>query len=243
MRIAPALGDDQPRFHFLHDQDYARLERRMICPKEGRPVHGEHVIRGYEVDEGRYVTVTEDELRSLEPEASDMIEIHSFVDAAAVDPFYFDRPYYLVPMGAERPYSLLVEVLAATGRAGVAEFVMRERKHVALVRSLDGALCLITLRYASEILDAGDVAPASAKPARAKVSAMERALKRLAGKWKPESYRDRYAGSLMRTIERKEKKREIVTAPVSEEEEPPSNLEEALEKSARRAKRSRGKRK
>lgn len=216
--LVPAVRPGRAEFRLLHRKDNAPLRREMVCPAHDAPVDPEHMVRGFEVKPGGFVTVTDEELRALEPKRSRTIEISDFVDAAAIDPVYYDRPYYLLPDGAEKPYRLLVRALSEQNRAGIARFVLYDREHLAALRAMDGLLCLFLLHFHDEIAPIGGLAPkAAASPADVKT--IEKLIREMAGPFDPRKYPDRDAEKLRRLIASKEKKKgSVVEAPELEEE-------------------------
>ena len=125
VHLVKAVEPGRVSFRMLHSKDYSPLQRRMVCPQEEKPVTPEEIVRGYEIAPGNYILITDDELESVSPERSRTIEIVEFIDMGEVDPVYYDHPYYLVPSkGGEKAYSLLVEVMQRTGKAGLARFVL-----------------------------------------------------------------------------------------------------------------------
>ena len=134
------------------DRHGAALHRRYVCPRDHQPVRGDEIVRGYEIEEGRYIVVDDRELEALEPKKSREIDLRSFVDVAEVDPVYFQHAYFLVPAGAvNKAYRLLAEIMERSGRAGIATFVMREREHLVAILAEGGILRAETLRFADEI--------------------------------------------------------------------------------------------
>src|ERR1700749_1522463 len=97
VKLFVAVREKNIQFHMLHDQDHVRLQRKMVCPADGKEVHAEHIVKGFEVGPDQYVIVQQRELKALYPEKSRAIEIEHFVDLGEIDPMFFDRPYYLVP--------------------------------------------------------------------------------------------------------------------------------------------------
>ncbi|HER62653.1 MAG TPA: Ku protein, partial [Desulfobacteraceae bacterium] len=129
------------------DQSGTPLQRRYFCPRDHKPVGGYDIIRGYEIEEGRYIVVTDAELEELEPEKSREIDLRSFVDLADVDPAYFQHAYFLIPAGSvNKAYRLLAEIMERSGRAGIATFVMKEREHLVAIIAEGGILRAETLR-------------------------------------------------------------------------------------------------
>ncbi|MFW6324933.1 MAG: Ku protein, partial [Desulfovibrionales bacterium] len=138
--------------------DGTPLKRRYYCPKEGRPVQRDEIVRGYEIKKDEFVVVTDEELESLEPKKTREIDLRRFVPVEQLDAMFFDRPYFLVPTGqSEKPYRLLAQTMERTGRAGIATFVMRTREYLVAILSEGGILRAETLRFADEIRTPEDV--------------------------------------------------------------------------------------
>src|SRR3954447_19254175 len=91
VRLFVAVREKGTQFHMLHDQDHVRLQRKMVCPADGKEVHAEHVVKGYELAPGQYVVVREEELEAAASKKSKTIEIEDFVELDEIDPVYFDR--------------------------------------------------------------------------------------------------------------------------------------------------------
>ncbi len=241
--LVPAVRPPRAAFRLLHDKDNAPLRREMVCPAHNAPVEPKHMVRGFEVEPGRYVTVTDEELRALEPKRSRTIEITDFVDAAAIDPITYDRPYYLLPDGAEKPYRLLVRALAEERRAGIARFVLYDREHLVALRGMEGLLCLFLLHFHDEIAAADGLAAKAAAPAK-DVKTIEKLIREMSGPFDPRKYPDREAEKLQKLLASKEKKGSVVKAPEIEAEggeaaggeEASDNFIAALEGSIARAK-------
>ena len=160
IKMVSAVDKNRVSFHLLRDENHARLERRMYCPKDETIVPEEHIVKGYEIEPDKFVTVTGEELESLSPERSDTIEIIEFVEERDIDPIYFDRTYYLIPSkGGTKPYNLLTSIMSDTSRLGISRFVLRDKEHLCAVKSIGQALCLFILHYHEEKIMADDIAP------------------------------------------------------------------------------------
>jgi DNA end-binding protein Ku len=244
--VLTAVRAKKGAFHMLHEKDGARLKRRMYCPADEEFVSNEHIIRGFEIEEGRHVIISDEEIRSIAPKRSNTIEIKEFVNRGDIVPAYYDRPYYLAPTGPEKPYRLLVEVMADLDVAGMSEVVMNAREKFCCVQSLGGALCLFTLRYPPEIRSADEIAT-DAEADSDDVDAMTRTMDKMRIKFEPGELVDEYEQRVEKLMERKKKKKQFITAPEIEEEETPaeegqeaemdlvSALEQSLAKERERA--------
>jgi DNA end-binding protein Ku len=142
----------------LLDDDGTPLARRFYCPAEGREVHREHILRGYEPEDGEVVIVHDDELESLQPRKSRDIDLQRFVDLDQVPPLLFERAYFLTPAGdSTKAYRLLAEVMEEKGKAGIATFVMRDKEYLVAILAEQGILRAQTLRFQDEVRTPADV--------------------------------------------------------------------------------------
>jgi DNA end-binding protein Ku len=208
-----------------------------------REVAFEDVVRGFEVDPGRFVRVTTEELEELAPEPSRSIDIEDFVRLDDIDPVYFEKSYFVVPgPGAERQYRLLVRAMEESGRVAIGRFVLRTREHVAAIRPSDGILVLETLFRADEVRDpAGLGIRPTEEPAPREVQMAVRLIDALETDWDPARYPDTYRERVLEMIRAKAGPApERPPFPADAEEEPAVfDLMEALKRSVEEARRSR----
>ncbi|HEX3689315.1 MAG TPA: Ku protein [Solirubrobacteraceae bacterium] len=223
VRLETAIRDRDLHFRQIHRKDGAAIEVRRWCSKEEVEVAYEEITRGYELEDGGQITVSDLELQAIEPRRTRTIDIEQFVALADVDPMYFDHPYWLVPAsdddGAVRAYRLLTEVMAQTDRAALGRVVMRAKEYLALVRERDGALTLTTMLFADETRPTEDVDAAtqkSHKPARKELDAAVAVIEALTEDWDPDKHKDRYRDRLRKVVQRKQKG-ETITMPDEEE--------------------------
>jgi DNA end-binding protein Ku len=241
VQLVSAVRPGRVSFRMLHSKDYSPLARAMSCPEEETIVPPDEIIRGYEIGPDKYVVVTDEELESLAPERSRTIEILEFIDIKEVDLIYYDHPYYIVPSkGGEKAYRLLVEALRRTNKAGLAKFVLRDREYLVAVKSVEGALALITLHYGEEILPDEGISPKKEDIGPEEKSLMKKTIKKMIADWNPEKYADRRRKKILDILKKKEKERAPVEAPEMEEEgEGPADLVAALQESMRKMKKRR----
>lgn len=220
VRLFTAVREQRVAFHLLHDQDNVRLRRRLVCPADGKEVHPEHVVRGYEVAKDQFVVVRDEELEACAPEKTKTIEITDFVELAAIDPIHFDHPYYVLPQaGASKPYRLLAEAMTRSKRVGLARIVMHEKEHLAALRPVDGLLCLETMHFGAEIVPTDEIEdlPGEMKLADRELKNVVKVIESLSGDFAPKDYRDTYRQCLRQMLERKAAKDRVVTAPEAQE--------------------------
>lgn len=195
----------RPALRLVHD-DGTPLSRRYVCPEEGKPLTSDEIVRGYEVEEGSWVIVRDEELDALEPAKSREIDLRRFVPRDALDPVFFERPYVLVPEpGAAKAYLLLARAMEEERRAGVATFVMRGKEYLVAIFADDGVLHAETLRFAAELRAPADLdLPEPALADVHRVAELERAIDGLSADGLDRSLlRDPHAARLSELIEEK----------------------------------------
>lgn len=224
------------------DEDGTPLRRRFYCPAEDREVEREEIVRGFEMEDGSYVVVTDEELEALEPKKTRDIDLTRFVKESELDPMYFERGYYLTPAGdSTKAYRLLAQTMERTGRAGIATFIMRGKEYLVAILAERGILRAETLRFRDELRPPDELRlPEPAKPPAALVRRITRAIEtHSAATLDPDELRDRYTEKVRKLVERKRRKREdVVEMPEAEAEAaaaPPEviDLMEVLKRSMR----------
>lgn len=239
VHMVRAVESGRVSFRMLHEKDFSPLQRQMFCPEDNTLVSPDEIVRGYEISPGRFILMADEELASVTPQRSSTIEIIEFIDMKEVDPIYFDHPYYLVPAkGGVKAYRLLAEVLQSTDRAGLAKFVMGEREYLVALYSSEGALCLITLHYRSEIVPYEEIAQKAEAAGSPEISHAEKTIRKMTAVFDPEQYADRRRKKIMDILKTKMKQAGPVEAPRVEEdlEEGPADLVAALKESMRKVK-------
>jgi DNA end-binding protein Ku len=251
VQLVSAVRDLDLHFRQLHEKDKVPVETQRWCSEEEKEVPFEAITRSYELDNGKTVLVTDEDLEAVEPRKTRTIDIEQFVDLADVDPIYFDHPYWLVPAGddegAARAYRLLLGVMEQAGEAALGRFVMRAKEHLAVVRARDGALTLTTMRFHDEVRSTKDVPGAggkSTKPSKKELDAAVELIEALGTDWDPERYEDRYRKRLQKVVNKK-KKGQKIEAPEDTGKAPDAvpDLMAALEESLAQAKKGSGRKK
>ena len=220
--LHPAESRDELDFTLLDKEDMSPIGYRKVNKATGEEVPRERITRGLEVEKGRYVIVSDADLRRASPERTRQIEIMSFVDPAEVEPKYFDRPYYLeaVPK-QEKGYALLRETLRKSRKMAIATVVIHTRQHLAALVADEEVLMLDLLRYPQELRDHSRLnLPARSVKAlgiRDKESKMaERLVEQMVEPWDPAKYRDEYRDELTAFIRKRAKAGKIEEPPVEE---------------------------
>jgi len=194
-------------FRLLHAKDESPIDYKRVCEKEGVEVPWSEIVKGYALAKGHYVVVTDEDFAKARVPATQTFEIRDFVPVTAIDDFYFDHPYYLAPLGqgAARPYALLRDALAKSGRVGVGTIVIRQREHLAALEPASEALVLTTMRWAYEIRSPGRLGLPGHTTShdRRELELALRLIDTLAADWDPKRYKDTYRDVLLDIIQRK----------------------------------------
>jgi DNA end-binding protein Ku len=247
VKLFGAVEDRSVHFHEVHAKDGARLEHRRVDPGTGKVVPYEHIVRGFEVGDGKYVVLSDSELRGVDGAQAKLAEIEQFVAAEEVDPVFYDKPYHLGPRdGSEDGYQLLHAALAKTDRVGIGRIVLRTREQLVALRALgDGVLGLSTMRFADEVVDpqSFDVLSAGRAPSAREREMAAALVEQLSAPFDASAYDDDHRAALLELIARKAEG-EAIEAPAEEPAAAPDDLagalEATLEQVARRTRRTRG---
>ena len=222
------------RFNMVHRECGTPVKQRYYCPTDDRLVEREEIAKGYEYAKGQYVLFNDDELKALNPEPTNAVEITEFVPASEVDPVYFDSAYYVGPDKAgARPYRLLARAMRETGRAALARYAARGKNYLVLVRPFgEDGLVMQQLRYADEVrsfsevpLGEGDVKPAELTLALQLIDQIS------SDQFKPETYRDEVREQTRALIDQKIAGQEIKAPPQEAPKAQIIDLMEALKAS------------
>jgi DNA end-binding protein Ku len=240
VKVSSAVQDKAVHFHQVHATDGVRIKQRRVCSKEGKEIPYKEVAKGYEVSSGEYVLLSADEIAAAAGDGAHRVSLEEFVCAREIDPDLFARTYYLgAGADGEGAYRLLHDALVRSDRAGIGRWVFHKREYLVAVRAHDDVLTLHTMRFADELVAAGDFD--IAKPGRApnkREAEMATALvDSLHEPFKPAAFKDTYREALMALIKRKAKGEEIEIPEPAEPEEAPDLLA-ALEASLSDGKRS-----
>ncbi len=238
-------------FHQIHKPSGSRIRYEKVVPGLG-PVQNEDIVKGYEIDKGKYVLLEDEEIEGVKLEAKKSIDLVQFVDEDEIDEMYFDRPYFVLPEEESdaEGYVVLREALRNTKKVGLGQIVIRGKSSLVAIKSCGNGLLMETLRYADELKkpETAFKDVPSIKPDRDMVELAEELIERKTKKFDPTVFKDAYEDALRELIEAKAQHRKVRAI-----EEPPQtakviNLMDALRRSvgakeapARKSKRSNGK--
>jgi DNA end-binding protein Ku len=223
-------------FNLLHKKDGSRIIQKRFCKEEDVEVPWSDLVKGYQYAKDQYVVLTEEDFQKARVPATQMFEIRRFVPSTDVEDLYFETPYYVQPEGksATKPYALLRDALAQSGKIGIGTIVLRQREHLAALEPAAEALVLTTMRFAHEIRSPKqlDLPGVNHGYGEKEMKLALQLMDTLSDDWDPKEFKDTYTDVLRQVIEARIEGKEVVAAEVPKGPRV-TNLMEALEKSLR----------
>ncbi|MDX2053091.1 MAG: Ku protein [Polyangiaceae bacterium] len=234
VKLYTAASSEQVSFNMLHAKCGGRIKQQLFCPTDNEIIGRNDTVKGFEYARGQFVTFTEEELKSLEAERSNSIEIVEFVPLSGIDFLQVERSYYLGPdKGGDKAYRLLGEAMRVTDRVAVGRWSARGKEQLILIRPYgkDG-LVFHQLYYQHELrafeeIDTGATFTFSEKEQELAKKLIEQLS---ADKFDASPYRDSFSDRVRAAVEQKVAGSEVTVAP----EEPKAqiiDLFEALKRS------------
>src|SRR5262245_51166190 len=226
IELFPATSQsEKTHFHQINTQTGHRLRQQMVDEKTGRPVDSKHKGRGYELTKGKYVEIDEDELKAIQIESTQTVNIDGFVPRTQIDKRYLDKPYYIAPSGKTGAEAFVVirDAMQDEERVALARIVMAHREHMMMLEPLGKGLLGTTLRYDYEVRSDKDYFAHIPSPRISKgmVSLAVHILESKATKFDPVKFQDEYEKALRKLVQRKAKGHTIEAL---EPDEKPSNV-------------------
>jgi DNA end-binding protein Ku len=225
IQLMPGERRTDISFRMLDSRNNKPVRYERVNSETGDEVPWKDIVKAFEYHKGSYVVLDEDDIRAAAPESHEAVEIETFVDADAIDPAYYEKPYVLVPgKKAEKGYVLLRDTLADAGKIGIARVVVRTREYLAAVIPQRHALILMLLRYPQELIDVDEYAIPEKKASAYRVTPKEMDMARqlidsMSGAWKPADFRDEFRARLHKVIAKRLKQKGVVKAEPEETKE------------------------
>jgi DNA end-binding protein Ku len=212
VKLFTAVRTNDLRFNFLHKQDEGRIKNVRVCSLDGDEVPYSEIIRGYEYEKGQYVTVTDEDLKRVNVEATQSVEIVQFCELEEINPMYFDVPYYLEPEKKGRhAYALLREALRTANKVGIAKVVIRSREHLAALKPNGEALVLELMHWNDELVAQDEYEFPSLKESvpAAEMKMAKMLIDSMSTKFNPAAFHDTYREQLLAMIDARAHGREV----------------------------------
>jgi DNA end-binding protein Ku len=237
VRLYPATSSERKiELHQIHEPSGKRIRYQKVTPGIG-PVENEEITKGYEYEKGKYVLLDQKEIDELKLESKQTIELVRFVEPSAIDPRFYERPYYLLPDGdaGEEGYVIMQKALKQANKVGIGQLILRGQSNIVALEPCGRGLLLEILRHADEV-KAADTFFEDVPEVKVDKEALELAIElieRKAGKFEPEKLKDEYTEAVWELINAKIEHR----APTVVTGEAPSakviNIMDALKKSVK----------
>jgi DNA end-binding protein Ku len=205
--VYPATREEKISFKQLRKSDLSAIRYRKVAEVDEKEVRSEEIVKGYEFEKGKWITLTDDDFAKIQISSTHTIEITNFVELSEINPKFFYKPYFLeAQKGGEKGYALLHRALSESGRVGIAKVAIHSREYLASVKPDGLFLILDLMHFAQEVLEPEglkvvtgiELAPKEIQMAQMLVDSMS-------GEWTPEVYEDRYQAAVQEMINRKVK--------------------------------------
>lgn len=223
-------------FHLLDKKNHGRIKFKRVNADSGREVPYSQIVKGYEYEKGQFVIVTDEDIKSANPKATQSIDIQDFVDLEDIDTMFFEKPYYVVPQkSGAKGYFLLRDAMAKEGKVAIAKVVFRTKQHLAALMPKGDYLVLELMRFAHEVIQVDEADFLKETGTKGNYSAKElkmaeSLMRDMTAKWKPGQYDDTFYADLMKRIKAKVKagEGEEIAAPDSDSDLKPSKVVDLL---------------
>jgi DNA end-binding protein Ku len=208
--LVSATASQGVDFDWLDKRSMDPVGYKRINKTTGKEVTKENIVKGVAFEKGRYVVLSEDEIRSAHPKSTQTIEIIAFVASDQIPLQNIDTPYFLAPdKRGGKVYALLRETLKKTRKVALANVVLHTKQHLAALMPLDSALVLVMLRWPAEVrsLDELELGSDVTKPSLAKgeLDMAKRLVEDMSADWQPDEYRDSFQEKIMALVAKKAK--------------------------------------
>jgi DNA end-binding protein Ku len=206
--LVSATSSQGVDFDWLDSRSMDPVGYKRVNKVTGKEVTKEHIVKGVQYEKGRYVVLSEEEIRSAHPLSTQTIDIFSFVDGEQIPLQNIDTPYYLAPdKRGGKVYALLRETLSKTGKVALAHVVLHTRQHLAALMPLESALVLVMLRWPAEVRSLDELALGSevTRPelAKGELDMARRLVEDMSAQWSPQDYRDGFEDKIMALVDKK----------------------------------------
>lgn len=244
VELYSATEDHTVHFRQFERGTSDRIRYKRVNERTGKEVDYADIVKGYDLGDGEYVLVEQDELDEIAPGRSRSIDIEAFVDLDDIDPIFFERSYWLTPEKEEfgQAYGLLTQALERTNKAGIARFVMRGKEHIAAVRAAEGVLVLDTLLFAEDLRDPArelQKLPERTKSRGKELDMAVSLIDSMSEDWHPDEFHDTYTERVHKLIDDKKAGRKVTVETEPAEPTKVVDLFDALARSVESSKKSR----
>jgi len=236
VKLHAAVKEERIQFNLLHRVDLVKLHQQMICAYEKKPVPAESQIKGFEVEEGKFIIIDPEELEQATPASSRVIEVHEFVKLDRIDPIFIERTYNLEPDAVAAGFSEFAEVLQEMEVAGICTWTMRKRSYLGALQGTGKVLRLNTLRHADEVVAVGALGLKEIPLSEREIKIGRDLITQLTEPFQPQKFVNDHEQKLRQLIEKKARGEKVaVLRPKVKKPTAPEELLHVLEASLKKA--------
>ncbi len=228
-----ATESKTPKFKMLRGTDHSPIKYKRVAESDGEEVVWDDIVRGYEVEKGKYVVFTDEELEAATAaDGNRLVDVVQFVNEAEIDPIYYKSSYYLAPeRTGVKAYKILLEALKDKGRVGIAKVSIRDKQQLATLRAKDGVLVMETMYWPDEIRQPEfEELESDVELRKEEVKMAQMLIDGLTAEFDPEAFKDSSREAIESAAQKKVDGEEIV-APAAPEPTKVVDLLEALKAS------------
>jgi DNA end-binding protein Ku len=212
--VYPATREEKVSFKQLRKSDLSPIRYRKIAEADEKEVPAAEIVKGFEYEKGRWVTLSDEDFEKVQIESTQAVEITDFVDLAQINPKFFYKPYFMeAQKGGEKSYSLLHRALSDTGKVGIAKVAIKSREYLASVKPDGLFLVLELMHFAQEVLDPVELKPAAVEVSEKELAMAKALIDSMTSDWEPQKYADRYQDAVREMIEAKVQERPLAAKP------------------------------
>ena len=201
--ITPILQDNDVSFNQLHKKCMTRIKYVKYCPHCKKEVKQSDIVKGYKINEDKYITLTSEELKNLRVESEGNIEIVGFVGAAEIDPVFYEKSYVVSVSSTSKAFSLFRDALEKSKKIAIAKTILSTKFYYVAIRMMGDNMIMTTLYFNEEIIIPDAVS--SAKYTKKELDLAIKLIDSLKMKFKPEEYVDEYQENIKEAIKEKQK--------------------------------------
>src|ERR1700733_4781249 len=225
------VSGERISFNLLRQKDGSRVKQQYIAVNDGKPVERSEMTKGYEFAKDQYVMFSAEELKALEEETSQSIDITEFVPIESIDPLYFAGTYFLAPdKGGTKPYSLLVKALADAKQCAVGRWTSRGKEHIVIVRPVDGGLAMHQLHFKAEVRTITELGIELSPVAAPELKLANQLIEHLAAtNFDPNEFVDEHRARVEAAVQRKVQGKEVMMAAAPESNAGRANVVDLME--------------
>lgn len=207
VKLFTATQEHELAFNQLRKGDLSRIKYMRVAANDGQEVPFDDIVKGYEIEEGVYVVIEDEDIKKAAPKKTQTIEILSFANEEEIDTTYFEKPYFLAPeKNAARAYVLLREALKKSKKVAVAKFVLRTKENLAILKPEGDALILNQIRFQSELREPDNLSlPGTDAMSDKELDLALSLVNQLTETFNPAQYKDTFTAELKNIIEQKAK--------------------------------------